>query len=120
MNKREIGTKYEELACVYLEKNGVLIKEKNFRCRQGEIDIVGKQGGYLVFFEVKYRKTDRSGLPEEAVTYNKQKRICRTADFYRMLHGYSDDRPVRYDVIGINGTDRPKIRWYRNAFPHIY
>lgn len=120
MNKREIGTRYEEEACAYLEKNGVLIKERNFRCRQGEIDIVGTQEGYLVFFEVKYRATDKGGLPEEAVNYAKQKKICRTGDYYRMLHGYSDDRPVRYDVIGISGRDSMEIRWYKNAFPHIY
>ena len=50
MNKREIGAAYEEAAAVFLEKKGVRILERNFRCRQGEIDLIGRDGEYLVFF----------------------------------------------------------------------
>ena len=67
MNKREVGAAYEEAAAVFLEKNGVRILERNFRCRQGEIDLIGRDGEYLVFFEVKYRKNADAGLPAEAV-----------------------------------------------------
>ncbi len=56
MNKREIGAAYEEAAAVFLEKKGVRILERNFRCRQGEIDLIGRDGEYLVFFEVKSGK----------------------------------------------------------------
>ena len=54
-NKRNIGTEYEKLAEEYLVKNGVRILEKNFRSRFGEIDLIGYDREYLVFFEVKYR-----------------------------------------------------------------
>ena len=55
MNKRALGKKYEEKACQYLESQGMKIVEKNFRCRQGEIDLIGFHGEYLAFVEVKYR-----------------------------------------------------------------
>lgn len=68
MNKREIGREYEGKACHYLESKGFRIVARNFRCRQGEIDIIGYDGEYLVFLEVKYRARSSSGHPAEAVT----------------------------------------------------
>lgn len=123
MNKRELGQKYEEKACEYMQKQGFRVLERNFRCRQGEIDIIGEQNGYLVFVEVKYRMAQTAGRAEEAVTYAKQKRICRTADYYRYMHKIGDDRAIRYDVIAIQGdkeTEKEEIHWYPNAFWHIY
>ena len=61
MNKRQIGTFYENAACEYLKKQGVCILEQNYRCKMGEIDIIGRHEGYLVFFEVKYRVSSRMG-----------------------------------------------------------
>ncbi len=67
VNKREVGGFYEEAAALFLSKKGVRILERNYRCRQGEIDLIGLDGEYLVFFEVKYRKDEEAGLPAEAV-----------------------------------------------------
>ncbi len=120
MNNRGVGTQYEMLASMYLEEHGFKVMEKNFRSRDGEIDIVGRDGEFLVFVEVKYRATERKGMPEEAVGAAKQSRICRTADYYRFVHRYSEDEPVRYDVIGISGGEEVRIRWYKDAFPHVY
>lgn len=117
MNKRKVGENYEHLAADYLLSKGVRIVERNYRNRQGEIDLIGYDSGYLVFFEVKYRKNMRKGAPVEAVTYTKQKNICRVADYYRMLHGIGEFHAIRYDVIAICGE---AISWYRNAFAHIY
>ena len=61
MNKREVGSCYEELAAVCLQKKGYRIIERNYRCRQGEVDLVCRHGRYLVFVEVKYRSTGRMG-----------------------------------------------------------
>ena len=69
-NKRETGTRKEELAADFLTRRGVKILERNFRCRQGEIDLIGMDGQYLVFVEVKYRKTARNGMPAEAVGHS--------------------------------------------------
>lgn len=137
MNKREIGAMFEEIACAYLKERGFQVLERNFRCRQGEIDVIGEDEGYLVFVEVKYRASGMSGNPAEAVTAAKQQKICRTADYYRYRHGIGEDRAVRYDVVAIEGgneddeegkdgirrikgTIEDKIIWYKNAFFHAY
>lgn len=112
-NKRETGTRKEKLAAEYLTRQGVKILEQNFRCRQGEIDLIGRDGRYLVFFEVKYRKNDRNGMPEEAVGYVKQRRIRYTAQFYLYRYRYREDMPCRFDVISILGD---QITWIRDAF----
>ena len=119
-NKRKTGSEYETVACHYMEQLGFRTAARNFNCRQGEIDLIGYHEGYLVFGEVKYRASDAKGMPEDAVNRAKQIRICRSADYYRLLHGYPDDSPVRYDVIAICGKDNSRITWYKNAFPHIY
>lgn len=115
MNQRETGTVYEEKAAAYLAQNGVQILERNFYCRQGEIDLIGIQGNNLVFVEVKYRKREGKGLPEEAVTAAKQKKICRTSDYYRSRNQRYFGYQVRYDVVAILGE---RITWYQNAFPY--
>lgn len=115
MNKRKLGARKEETACEYLVKNGVRIVGRNFRCRQGEIDIIGYDGEYLVFFEVKYRGNDAKGSASQAVGIRKQRTICGVSDYYRMIHGCADDTPLRFDVIAIDGG---KIEWFQNAFPY--
>ena len=56
MNKRKVGSWYETLACEYLKESGAIILNRNFRARNGEIDIIAKDGNYTCFIEVKYRK----------------------------------------------------------------
>lgn len=116
MNRRKIGEEQESLACQYLLERGIRIRERNFRCRQGEIDIIGYEKEYLIFFEVKYRRDDSKGNAAEAVGFGKQRKICRVSDYYRMIHGCSLDTPIRFDVIAIDGD---KIEWIRDAFPYI-
>ena len=89
------------------------ILEHNFRCRQGEIDLIGRDGRYLVFFEVKYRKTARNGMPAEAVGYAKQQKIRYTAQFYLYSRRYRENMPCRFDVVSILGD---QISWIRDAF----
>ena len=114
-NKRQIGTEKEKLAGAYLEKNGYDIIEYNFRCKQGEIDIIAKEGEYLVFCEVKYRSSSMSGTPFEAVDYKKQRIISRCALFYITKHKVTDV-PCRFDVIGV--TDK-EVEVIKNAFDYI-
>lgn len=113
MNKRQIGKEHEEQAARYLEKYGFVFLENNFRCRQGEIDLIGIHKGCLVFVEVKYRKNEKAGMPEEAVGENKQAKICLVSDYYRSKHRETSQMQVRYDVVAIYGD---KISWYQNAF----
>lgn len=112
-NKRVVGSITEGAAADYLERMGVRILEKNFRCRSGEIDLIGQDGEYLVFFEVKYRSTGKYGTSFEAVSYGKQKQICRVSDFYRLKKGLGENTMLRFDVIGMDGN---QIQWIKNAF----
>ncbi len=116
MNKRKTGQKYEDLAISYLDGRDFHLLERNFRCRQGEVDIIGIHENCLVFAEVKYRKNNLTGMPEEAVSTEKQLKICMTSDYYRLLNPVQSNRQVRYDVIAICGED---IMWYKNAFPYL-
>lgn len=113
MNNRTTGTEKEQLAAAFLQKQGMRIVETNYRCRQGEVDIIGFHKGYLTFVEVKYRKNERRGFPEEAVHKEKQKRIISCARVYSYLKGVGTDCPMRFDVVAICGTH---IHWYQNAF----
>ena len=113
MNKRQIGTFYENAACEYLKKQGINILERNYRCKMGEIDIIGRQGDCVIFFEVKYRISYEFGPPLEVVDVKKQRTICKCAAVYCMCHPYITQ--IRYDVIGIRDT---QINWVQNAFMH--
>jgi putative endonuclease len=100
---------------------GLTVLETNFRCRVGEIDIVAREGGDLVFAEVKTRADLLYGLPCEAVTEYKQRRLARVAEAYlanRARHvGCTEDMRPRFDVIEILILGgRAYIRHVREAF----
>ena len=76
-NKRSIGSKYENKAVEYLKNSGYRIIERNFYCKQGEIDIIARDVKYLVIIEVKYRKDTKKGNPKESVNYHKKNRIIQ-------------------------------------------
>lgn len=88
----------------------------NFRCKIGEIDLIGMDKDYLVFFEVKYRSSNAMGSPKEAVDFKKIKKICRVSDYYRMINHIDDGRYIRFDVISIKGEE---IEWIKNAFDYV-
>lgn len=116
MNKRTVGSLKESLAADFLVRNGLVVKETNYRFHKlGEIDIVALDGKYLVFIEVKYRKTAKAGTAAMAVDYRKIRQICKISDAYRKCHGISTSYPVRYDVIAIDGSN---INWIKNAFTY--
>lgn len=117
-NKRQLGAYYERTAGRCLEQLGYEILEYNYRCRLGEIDIVARDGEYVVFCEVKYRADGRKGNPLEAVDARKQNVIFRCAMYYLAEH-HLEDVPCRFDVIGIQGKDGmkdPKVTYIKNAF----
>jgi putative endonuclease len=79
---------------------GYRILEANFRCRFGEIDLIARDGAYLVFIEVKYRSSLKDGDSLEAVNRRKQRKIIRVAEYYLCMHQEKTDLPCRFDVIG--------------------
>ena len=99
MNQREVGARQESRAAEYLESLGYHILVRNFRCRFGEIDLIAKQDDTYIFIEVKYRTGRTAGDPTSAVDGKKQKKISKTADYYRMLHQIPMDVPCRFDVV---------------------
>ncbi len=115
-NDRQTGAFYEEKACLYLEEKGLKILERNFRIRQGEIDIVAMDRGTLVFAEVKYRKNGAKGLPQEAVDRKKQRQISKIALFYLSFRHLSLSTPCRFDVVAICGDE---INWIPDAFSFV-
>lgn len=114
-NRRTTGARYEQEAAGYLEQQGLKILERNYRCREGELDLIARDGSYLVFVEVKYRKNTAMGDPAEAVHYHKQQHIQKTARYYLYSHQYAEDTPCRFDVVCILGSSG-EIRWIQNAF----
>lgn len=116
MNARAIGKEKEACASSYLSEQGYEILEQNFYTRYGEIDIIGREDGYLVFIEVKYRSSSKNGVPEASVTLAKQKKILRAAEYYLYKKGIPEDTPVRFDVLSIL---KEEYRLIKNAFAAI-
>lgn len=116
VNKRKEGNDFEKLAAIYLKEQGFQIIDMNFYCKIGEIDIVALDQKMLVFVEVKYRSNAKSGLAVEAVSFNKMRKISKTADYYLMTHNEYANKSVRFDVIAIDGG---KLNHIRNAFEYV-
>ena len=113
INKRHLGNSYEDLACEHLETEGLIILARNYRVKAGEIDIIAREGGYIVFVEVKYRaKGEADAL--SAVDFKKQRKISRTALYYLHHKQEGMQTPMRFDVISVTDGE---IRWIRDAFP---
>lgn len=117
MNKREVGSRYEKKATEFLERQGYVILERNFRCRLGEIDLIGRSDGYLCFIEVKYRSCNEHGFPSEAVDHRKRKRIVRSALTYMHFNKLPADTPCRFDIVVILDKEYTLIK---NAFDGIW
>lgn len=98
--RRTLGRDGEELARCYLERRGYRVVDANWRCREGEIDLVAIDGDELVIVEVKTRRSTRFGRAVEAVTHEKHLRLRRLARLWATEHDVRA-RGLRLDVIGI-------------------
>lgn len=107
--RREVGARGEKLAADFLERQGYTILQRNFRCREGEIDIVAQHGENLVFVEVRAKKGSGFGTPEESITNRKKEKLVSVADAYLQE---CDDPPStwRIDVVAIELTSDNDIR----------
>lgn len=117
--QRERGAWGEDRAALYLRLHGYRIVARNFRCRQGEIDIIARKGGIVAFVEVKLRKNAAHGEAREFVTAAKRRRIVSSAELWLMQSGC--ELQPRFDVIEIYAPEgtrtlRPAIRHLENAF----
>ncbi|PIU55219.1 MAG: YraN family protein [Deltaproteobacteria bacterium CG07_land_8_20_14_0_80_38_7] len=100
------GNKGEDLACIYLKKNGFRIVDRNIRTPFGEIDIIAKKKDFFHCFEVKSRNTMTFGSPFEAVTINKQTRIRQAAEYYFTYKNKTEARCL-FGVIGVELSNNP-------------
>lgn len=98
LNIAKIG---ESLAVKHLKARGCEILAQNYRARRGEIDLIVQDGEFTVFVEVKTRRSLRFGLPQAAVTLQKQRQISKVALAYLQSHNLLD-APCRFDVIAIH------------------
>lgn len=117
MATTERGRWGEELAAKYLRKKRYRLVEMNYRCRMGEIDLIVENRNYLVFVEVKLRKSADFAEAMEFVDLRKQERIRTTAMLYLTQH--ETEKPCRFDVIEIyasEDTKKPQIRHLEDAF----
>ena len=106
------GENSEEQAHSFLLKQGLKPVCRNFRCKQGELDLVMLDQQTLVIIEVRFRKSDKFGSAVESITPKKQSRIIAATQVY--LATRKTDQAIRFDVIAISGNDQ--INWIKNAF----
>ena len=112
-----LGQTGERLAAEELVRRGYHILERNFRCSYGEIDLIAEDEQDLIFVEVKTRRGNVYGLPEEAVTYRKRQKIVQVASYYLDIHACSE-RSWRIDVVAVQlskGGRPEELRVYQYA-----
>jgi len=114
---RGAGQRWEELAARHLEAAGYVIRERNFRGRTGEVDLIATDGGVLCFVEVKGRRGTGFGLPADAVTHDKQRRIARAAEEYLRRRRLPWSTRCRFDVVAVlDAGGRPELTIFPDAF----
>jgi putative endonuclease len=119
-DRKRYGQSSEQIAARFLKRNGYKIIERNYRTALGEIDIVARHKGVLVFVEVKARRTGRFGHPAAAVTTAKQRKISMAALVY-LKANRAMEKPARFDVVSIMQTDGPpQVEVITNAFELAY
>ena len=105
----DLGAHGERIAAAYLTDSGLRVLDRNWRCRDGELDIVARDGDALVFCEVKTRRAVGFGHPVEAVAYVKQRRLRVLAQRWLAAHD-EHAHELRFDVVGVLvRTDRPAL-----------
>jgi putative endonuclease len=115
-HRQTLGKSGEDLACRELERRGYAILDRRYRTRFGELDIVARDNGTLVFVEVKTRGSARFGDGLEAVTFQKQRRLILMAGEYMLWHRVASS-PCRFDVVAISWNGRtPAVEVVTGAF----
>jgi len=118
--QQQFGKRSERLAAEFLKRTGYRILETNYRSTLGEIDIIAREKGTIVFVEVKARNTSRFGSPKGAVTPAKQRKISMAALDYLKRSGQTEVS-ARFDVVAIDtASGKIDIEVVKNAFALAY
>ncbi|KTD44867.1 YraN family protein [Legionella quateirensis] len=119
MSTLHTGRIAEQKALSYLLEQGLKLVCQNYYCRLGEIDLIMREGNYLVFIEVRSRSNIKFGDGIASVTYAKRQKIIKTTSHYLLKHKVQERNPVRFDVISIDGSSG-HITWLKDAFNADY
>ena len=106
------GARAEDLCAELMRRAGLVLVERNWRCRHGEIDLIAEERGMLVFAEVRMRSGPGFGGAAESVTAAKRQRLLAAARLYLSRRA---DTPCRFDVFLVDGTGS-SVQWIRDAF----
>lgn len=101
ISKVAIGKQAEQQATHFLKEKGYVFVTANYRYGKGEIDLIFRDGEVLVFVEVKSRKNDKYGFPEQAVTEKKMNQVMQTAEGYMLKHNWQGR--IRFDIVALSG-----------------
>jgi putative endonuclease len=112
------GAAAEELAAQYLQVRGLKILARNLRCKAGELDLVCLDGGVLAIIEVRQRGSAEYGGALASVTWTKQRKILRAAQFFLRREKHWKNLPLRFDVLAIEGLPdgAHRVDWVKDAF----
>lgn len=110
-----LGRKGEDVVVDYLKNINYNILDRNFSCKQGEIDVIALDGNYVVFVEIKSRTSTEYGLPSEAVTNTKIKHMMKTAEYY-LYTRHLENENIRFDVVEVYVKDK---KYYINHIKQI-
>jgi putative endonuclease len=105
--KKRLGKMGEELAARYLRERGYTIRERNWICPEGEMDIIAEEGNELVFVEVRTRRGRDFGTPEESITRRKRAKLIKVAEVYLQEHEWHGD--WRIDFVAVELTRSGKL-----------
>lgn len=117
LSNKELGRVGENVGARFLTSRGYTILQRNWRCEAGEVDIIVQDENYLVFVEVKTRRSNELGFPAEAVTPERRLRYEKIASHY--LRSFDlDSMPIRFDILAVevSQNNRAYIRHYLGAF----
>ncbi len=112
-DRQQQGQAAEAQACRHLQQQGLELIERNYRCRQGEIDLIMRDKQSIVFVEVRYRSNTNFGGAAASVDQRKQAKLIGAASHYLQQHHALAQQPARFDVIAITPTT---LEWIRDAF----
>jgi len=107
------GQAAEDIAAAWLQRRGLRLLTRNFRCKAGEIDLILRDGASLVFAEVRYRSSAAFGGAAASITAKKRQRIVTAARYYLMD---KPDQPCRFDVVLLDKLAPDAVEWLQDAF----
>jgi putative endonuclease len=116
-DRNAIGARVERAASMFLEGHGLIVVAANARYRDGELDLVMREGDTLVFVEVRHRRSDGHGGGAASVDAGNRRRLVRAAQRFLLEQPRFADSPCRFDVVEASGDpESPRLNWLRDAF----